>query len=96
MLVSLHPGLGNEFDFHGIGYDHPAHIGPSLIVKVPGVDGGFDDECVGRKQILFRPSWPGFQLHTPGLEHHDLLSIDAADHHILLMQVNGQIPFKNG
>ena len=80
----------------GIGDDDALHEGTRHIVEVPRIGGGFDHDDIGQLQMRLGPLRPVAQFDPARRQHDFLLRIDAADHQVVLVQVNAQIAFDRG
>jgi hypothetical protein len=86
--------FSDPLDLRGMSDDHSLHQGNDLIVDIPGVGGGFEDDGIRGEQVGLGPSRPLLQGDTPRVEYHLLAGVDAADNEIVLVQVESQETLK--
>jgi hypothetical protein len=89
-LVGLDPPGGDELDKTGVGDDDLGDERRDLIVEIPGVGGGFNDQEVGREKVGGRPTVPGGELDSSGREDGSELGSYAADNDVILMEIDGE------
>jgi hypothetical protein len=97
LSTSTRSGLDLAFDQLGdlarIGHHHSPDQRGDLVIEIPGIGGGFNHQDIRLAQILLGPGRPFAQIHPPGWQDDHHLGIQTAHHHIMLVQVDGQVAF---
>jgi hypothetical protein len=89
-LVGLDPSGGYELDQTGVGDDDLRDERGDLVVEIPCVGSGLDDQDIGGQQIAFGPFRPAGELDRTGREDGLELGIDAANDGVILVKINGE------
>jgi hypothetical protein len=72
-------------------HDHASDQRDEQIIDDPGIGGGLDHDRIGGVQIGRCPIRPAMQFDTTRREHDALVGIDAADHQIVFVDVDGDL-----
>ncbi|HEY4690085.1 MAG TPA: hypothetical protein VIK33_12295 [Anaerolineae bacterium] len=92
-LVGLDARLGDQRDLGRVGDEDALDEGTRHIVEVPRIGRRFDPHDIGWLEMRLGPLGPVAQLDATRRQHDLLLGVDAADHQVVLMQVDAQIAF---
>jgi hypothetical protein len=86
-LVGLDPSGGDEFDQTWVGDDDLGDERGYLVVEIPGVGSGLDNQDIGGFEIDSSPLGPGGELDWTGREDGLELGIDAANDDVILVEI---------
>jgi hypothetical protein len=89
-LIGFDPAGRDKLDKAGIGDDDLGDERSDLVVEIPGIGSGFNDEDIGGKEMGFGPSPPTGELEASGREDGGELGTYAADDDVVLMEVGGE------
>jgi hypothetical protein len=89
-LVGLDPTGGDELNQTGVGNDDLGDEGGDLVVEMPGVGGGLDDQDIGRQEITLGPFRPAGEFDPARGEDGFEPRIYGADNDVILMEIDGE------
>jgi hypothetical protein len=89
-LVGLDPTGGDELNQTGVCDDDLGDERGDLVVEIPGVGSGLDDQDVGRQKVGIRPFRPAGELDRTRGEDGFELWIYAADNDVILVEIDGE------
>jgi hypothetical protein len=89
MTVSLDPSFGDPLNHRRVSNNRLTHQWDDLVIDIPGVGGGFEDNSISREQVGPGPERPFLHGYSEWIEDYLLLPVESADDDIMLVQVEG-------
>jgi hypothetical protein len=89
-LVGLDPSGGDELNQTGVGNDDLGDERRDLVVEIPGVGGGLDDQDIGRQEITFGPFRPAGKFDPARGEDGFEPRIYAANNDVILVEIDSE------
>lgn len=91
VFVGLDASGSDEFDLIGIGNDGRGNERVEGIVEGPGVGGGFDDDGIGREEVLVSPVGEAVDA-DPAKGQDDLhVGVETTDDEIVFVGIDGDV-----
>jgi hypothetical protein len=89
-LVGLDASGGDELDGARVGDDDLGHERRDLVVEIPGVGGGLNDEDVGGLEMNCSPCGPSGKLDPARGEDGFELGTDATNDGVILVEIDSE------
>jgi hypothetical protein len=88
--IGLYTGFSDPLDLWGMSDDGSINQGSDLVIDLPGIGGGFEDNVVSGEQVCLSPGRPFLKGYSAWIEDYLLLPVDASNDQIVLVQVESQ------
>jgi hypothetical protein len=90
VAIGFHTSFRDPLDLRRVGDDDLGHQRLDLVVDIPGVCGGFEDDLVRWEKVGPGPGCPLLDGNASRGEDDFLSGVDTPNDQIMFMEINGQ------
>jgi len=90
VAIGFHTGFRDPLDLRRVGDDDPGHQRLNLVVDIPGVRGGFEDDMISWEKVGPGPGCPLLDGNATRVEDDFLSGVNPPNDQIMFVEIDGQ------